>query len=238
MAIAMRQQIIIEPPSDIGETLPSITQLVASLSDQVVAVEGDTPLYRAAYSPHGVVPDCVPRAYRFGPPARLIAADGTMRFWWLYVAFEPDTTVWEGRFCQNDQTRPGTFYIEPSAERDGIIATLRFPRAMRLWNLNSEASSKLGVYDNLSSPDYEWCQWFGARMHDAMVSIDGDARPDGIAYPSRRHRGRAAIILSSAAVESMKAGVRHEHVPFVDHPSYRRLLADPLRVSAPVLTVP
>ncbi|RFU44558.1 RES domain-containing protein [Paraburkholderia sp. DHOC27] len=181
-----------------------------------------------------MVPDRVTRAYRFGPPGALIAPDGAMPFWWLYLAFDPDTTVWEARFCQNDLTRPGTFYIDQGAERDGLIATLRFPRPLRLWNLNSDASSKLGIADMLSSPDHEWCQWFGVRLHDAIGLCANASRPDGIVYPSRRHRGRAAIILSSAALESMRAEVRQEHMRFVDHDAYGRLAGDPLLVLPPL----
>ncbi|MCR4469789.1 MULTISPECIES: RES family NAD+ phosphorylase [unclassified Burkholderia] len=232
----MHQQLSIEPPAGIGELLPSTAQLIAGLSNELVVIESGAPLYRAAYSPLGIVPDRVARAYRFGPPSALVGPDGVMPFWWLYMAFEPDTTVWEARFCQNDLTRPGTFYIDRDAECHGVIATLRFPRPLRLWNLNGEASSRLGIFDMLSSPDYQWCQWFGARVHDALKMCSPASRPDGVVYPSRRYRGQAAIILSSSALESMRTDVQREHVRFVEHAAYRRLLDDPLRVPPPLAT--
>ncbi|MCA8059627.1 RES domain-containing protein [Burkholderia cepacia] len=232
----MHLQHSIEPPAGIAESLPSSGQLVAGLSDELVFVESGAPLYRAAYSQLGILPDRVTRAYRFGPPRALFGPDGAMPFWWLYLAFEPDTTVWEARFCQNDVTRPGTFYIGQDAERDGLIATLRFPRKLRLWNLNGEASSRLGVFDMLSSPDYEWCQWFGVLLNDALAKCDPASRPDGVVYPSRRHRGHGAIILSSSALESMRTGVLQTHERFIEHPVYRRLLNDALRVSPPLAT--
>ncbi|WP_244137094.1 hypothetical protein [Burkholderia pyrrocinia] len=54
------------------------------------------------------------------------------------------------------------------AERSGLIATLTFPRALRVWDRGAPASSLLGICDQLTSPDYEWIQWFGARLHQAM----------------------------------------------------------------------
>lgn len=222
----------LEPP-DVGEAMPSVGQIITGLANETVLINCGEPLYRAAWSPHAILPEQAPRPYRFGPPDALRAADGAVPFWWLYLAQTPDTTVWEARFCLNDVTRPGTFYIDPAAECNGLIAKLSFPRELRLWNLNGEASSRLGIYDYLSSPDYEWCQWFGARMHAAMSQIDDASRPDGYIYPSRRLRGSTAIVLSSEAVESMRAEVTSQYGRFIDHPVYERLRDQSLRVAPP-----
>lgn len=223
----------LEPPDDVGAAMPPVGQIISGLANETVLINSGETLYRAAWSPHAVLPEQAARPYRFGPPDALWAADGTVPFWWLYLAPLPDTTVWEARFCLNDVTRPGTFYIDPAAERNGLIATLSFPRGLRLWNLNGEASSRLGIYDQLSSPDYEWCQWFGSRMHAAMAQLDTASRPDGFIYPSRRVRGSAAIVLSSEAVLSMRAQVMSQYGRFVDHPVYGRLRDNPLCVPPP-----
>ncbi|WP_322093945.1 RES family NAD+ phosphorylase [Paraburkholderia bannensis] len=229
----MQKNIPLDPPDDFG-AMPSVGQIITGLTGETVLITGGEPLHRAAWSRDSVLPAHASRPYRFGPPEALRAADGTVPFWWLYLAPIADVTVWEARFCLNDVTRPGTFYIDPAAERDGLIATLSFPRDLRLWNLNGEASSRLGIYDHLSSPDYDWCQEFGARMHEAILQIDGQSRPDGFLYPSRRLRGSAAIALTSEAVESMRAQVSSQHQRFADHLVYERLRDHPLRVPPPL----
>ncbi|RAR56474.1 RES domain-containing protein [Paraburkholderia unamae] len=230
----MQKNIELDPPGDFVAAMPSVGQIIAGLANETVLISSREPLYRAAWSPHAILPVQASRPYRFGPPDALRAADGTVPFWWLYLAPMTDTTVWEARFCLNDVTRPGTFYIDPAAERNGLIATLSFPRDLLLWNLNGEASSRLGIYDQLSSPDYDWCQEFGARVHAAMAQIDVQSRPDGFMYPSRRVRGYAAIVLSSEAVGSMRTQVTSQCEKFVDHPVYERLRDHPLRVPPPL----
>jgi len=42
--------------------------------------------------------------------------------------------------------------MDPFALQNGVIAELRFPRPLRLWNLNGSVASRLGIYDNLSTP--------------------------------------------------------------------------------------
>ena len=228
-----KPQLVIPPP-DIAESMPSVDQLVAALERSTRTV--GPVLHRAAYSPAGVLPDRVWNPYRFGPPKALIAADGTSSFGWLYLALEPETTVWEARFARND-CRPGTFYLSGEAERNGLIATLTFPRALRVWDLGAPASSLLGIYDELSSPAHDWCQWFGAQLHQAMQQVAPAQRPDGAWYPSRRYPGQGAIILSFEALAPLRAGITYTTTPFVEHETYARLLADPLRGEPPESTV-
>lgn len=229
----MEKQEHVGPPPDIAESMPAVEQLVAALERSTRTVGPE--LFRAAYSPAGILPDRVWKPYRFGPPDALIAKDGAVPFGWLYVAPEPETTVWEARFARNDARRPGTFYLDGEAERVGVIATLTFPRELRVWDLGAPASSLLGIYDQLSSPDYEWCQWFGWQLHLAMQQVGPEQRPDGALYPSRRYRGQGAIILAFEALASLRAGITYTATPFVQHPSYAELQGDPLRREAPEL---
>ncbi|WP_186033984.1 RES family NAD+ phosphorylase [Burkholderia gladioli] len=219
------------PPRDIEASLPAAQQLFTGLRGTLR--EGGPVLYRAAYSPEGIVPDRIRNPYRFGPPKPLIAAGGTMPFQWLYLAPEVDTTIWEAQFARNDLRQPGTFYLDPGAEQVGLIATITFPRVLRFWDLRAPASSLLGIYDQLSSPDHEWCQWFGVRLHDAMQLVEPADRPDGVLYPSRRYRGQDAMILSFDALEPMRPEITFTATRFVEHASHARLQGDALRSEPP-----
>ncbi|GAB7535754.1 RES domain-containing protein [Burkholderia sp. 3C] len=222
-------------PPDIEASLPSVQQLVTGLTGTLL--EGGPVLYRAAYSPEGVVPNRILRPYRFGPPKSVIAADGTMPFQWLYLAPEVETTVWEAQFARNDARRPGTFYLSSDAEKVGLIATITFPRVLRFWDLRAPVSSLLGIYDRLSSPDHEWCQWFGVRLHEAIRLVEPEQRPDGVLYPSRRYQGRDALILSFEALAPMRQDITYTTTRFVEHMSYAQLRGSPLRSEAPEFTV-
>ncbi|MCR4471602.1 RES domain-containing protein [Burkholderia sp. SCN-KJ] len=226
---------LVGPPPDIAESMPAVEQLVTALERSTRTV--GPVLHRAAYSPAGILPERVWNPYRFGPPKALIEVDGSVPFGWLYLAPEPETTVWEARFACNDARRPGTFYLNSQAERDGLIATLTFPRKLRVWDLGAPASSLLGIYDQLSSPDHEWCQWFGVRLYQAMQQVGPAQRPDGALYPSRRYRGEGAIILSFEALAPLRAGITYTTTPFIQHATYAELQGDPLRCEPPEPTV-
>ncbi len=225
---------LVGPPQDIAEAIPSVEQLVDALA-RSTRVVGPV-LHRAASSPAGILPDRVWRPYRFGPPEALIAALGSAPFGWLYMSLMPDTAVWEARFARNDARRPGTFYLDAEAERTGLIATLTFPRQLRVWDLGAPASSLLGIYDQLSAPDYDWSQWFGVRLHEAMQRVSSDQRPDGALYPSRRFRGQDAIILSFEALAPLRDGITYTSMPFAQHPAYEWLQGHPLRRDPPERT--
>lgn len=214
--------------------MPSVEQLVDALTRSTRLV--GPVFHRAATSPAGILPDRVWWPYRFGPPNALIAAIGSAPFGWLYMSLEPDTAVWEARFARNDARRPGTFYLDAEAERTGLIATLTFPRQLRVWDLGAPVSSLLGIYDQLSSPDYEWAQWFGVRLHEAMQWVAPDDRPDGALYPSRRFRGQDAVILSFEALAALRAGITYTSTPFVEHPAHEWLREHPLRWEPPERT--
>lgn len=227
----MRERKPVGPPIEIARALPSVGQIIEAVSGRIRTL--DQRLYRAAYAPEWVLPEQVRNAYRFGPPRALMDPNCGMPFRWWYVAMDAATAVWEAQFCQNDVTRVGTFYVSDAAINTGVVAALDFPRPLRMWDLNGEASSVLGIYDSLSSPDYEWCQWLGLRLHEAMTSVDGAERPDGVLYPSRRHRGHAAIILPFEVLDGLRTSIISTTEPFVNTEIFQRLFADALRVDPP-----
>lgn len=193
-----KEKAIVDPPEYLRGMLPPVRRIVEALTSESLVWTPDQALYRAAYVPAAVLPERVLRAYRFGPPAELLDENGEFPFWWLYTADRPETAVWESGFCKNDVAQPGTFYFDSFALRHGVIAKLSFPRSLRLWNLNGEAASRLGIYNQLSSPDYEWSQWFRYRMFHAMQVAPTGERPDAFAYPSRKHRGHRAVAIGTS----------------------------------------
>ena len=227
---------VVEPPPDLRGTFPPLDRLIECFATATTEVTG--PLFRAAYVSESVLPTKIRKVYRFGPPEALLLPDGQKPFWWLYAAPLAETAIWEARFCLNDVTQAGTYYFDESAVKQGIVAELRFPRTLRLWDLNGSAASRLGIYDQLSSPDYEWCQWFGHYMDLAILATDEAIRPDGFVYPSRRHRGHAAIAISSRALLALRDGVIRTDTPFAEHADYGRMLRDKLRIGQPASDAP
>jgi hypothetical protein len=223
----------IELPPYLRQRIPSPERLAECLIGEQAGVDGHAQLYRAAFFPQGVLPQRVERTYRFGPPPELIVPGMEMPFWWLYTARSAETAIWEAQFCKNDATQPGTFYVDDRAVQHGVIAQLTFARPLRLWSLDGSVSSRLGIYDDLCSPDYEWCQWFGYYMDLAMQLVGASKRPDGFVYPSRRHRGHAAVAISSCALKTLRAGIVTTETPFRKHQDYVKLLNDRLRVAPP-----
>ncbi|SDI19480.1 RES domain-containing protein [Paraburkholderia phenazinium] len=228
------QNRIFEPPPHLRGTFPSVDSLIKCLSTDFAKPGESEQLFRAAYVRTNVVPRRITQAHRFGPPAALIGNDGALPFAWFYTAHAAETAMWEAQFCKNDVTRPGTYYLEPFAVENGVLAELRFARPLRLWNLNGSASSRLGIFDELSSPDHEWSQWFGYQLFLAMRAPAAATKPDGFVYPSRRHRGHTAVALLSDALDELRDGIEITEVAFLASPEYARARHDPLRVSPPL----
>jgi hypothetical protein len=220
-----------EPPLDLRDTLPSVEQVQQCLEGDLSAGEGLV-LYRAASREEYILTLGAARAHRFGPPEAVRALHGGPPYGLLYVADSVETAMWEAQFCRHDVTRPGTYYLAPAAVEHGVVAELQFARAPRLWNLNGSASSRLGIFDQITSPDYAWCQWFGYLLYQARQAASPDTRPDGFIYPSRRHRGHAAVALFTPA-EALYAGISYTAQPFTDTAAYASTLTDPLRVEPP-----
>lgn len=217
-------------PPHIAKRLPPLPLLRAALLEHIARIEPLSVVIRAAWNDWSILPATVDRTWRFGPPACLRAADGSFPFHWIYAATDTLTAAWEAGLCANDAEQPGTFYI-PAGARHAFVATLSFEVPLVLADLNGIASSKLGIFDQVSSPDHEWCQWFGC-MVDAVVAERG-LGIDGMLYPSRKHRGHDAIALSSRAMARLLACVAVSHRRFGATPAYEQLLGDPCCVPPP-----
>lgn len=62
--------------------------------------------------------------------------------------------VWEAGLCRNDVTDPGTFYLATGAGA-ALVASLRFALPLVLFDVSGITLSKLGLSDDISSPDHE-----------------------------------------------------------------------------------
>lgn len=199
------------PPSHIISRLPAFEALEGISLDHTIELPPGHPFIRAAWNALSVWPRQVTRTYRFGPPEELIDSSGRYPYHWVYAADHVVTAAWEARLCSNDATRPGTFFIERGAA-DALIATLKFNQSIRLLDLTGTVASKLGVYDELRSPDYEWCQWFGYRLDQIVVAQQGVVH--GFRYPSRRHPGFDAYAISSRVMDRLSQVLSHSSVKF------------------------
>lgn len=201
-----------------------------TLLAHVITVDTRAPLTRAAWNSASVLPARVERTYRFGPPAALRGADGSFPFHWIYAANDVYTAAWEAGLCLNDAEQPGTFYIERGA-RTALIATLAFNTPLKLVDLNGLVSSKLGIFDEISSCDHEWCQWFGAMVDQVIAGRD--ARVHGMLYPSRKHRGHDAIAISSRSLGQLAPPAVVDVLPFGATAEYKALHLDRCCVAPP-----
>ena len=218
------------PPSHIAVRLPQLSLLQEALIDNAIELPPGFSFRRAAWNPASVWPAQVMRTYRFGPPDVLMDLDGRYPFHWVYIADHPITAAWEAGFCANDVTRPGTFYVAPHAE-DALLATLQFDRPIRLLDLAGTAASKLRIYDDLRSPDYEWSQWFGTRLDQLIAAQNGQVH--GFRYPSRRHPGYDAFTISSRVIAALACSRTDSVVRFGDTAEYAMLMRDVCCVAAP-----
>jgi hypothetical protein len=217
-------------PGYIASKLPSYEHTRRALSKSVIELPAGTEFIRAAWNDASVWPGSVQRTYRFGPPKDLAGADGSFPFHWIYVASDVMTAVWEARFCANDVTRPGTFYIEPQAG-EAKIARFTFDSPIRLIDLAGASASKLGIFDMLASPDHEWCQWFGCVLERVIASRRGAI--DGIFYMSRKHPGHRAFAISSKAMARLDAHRSTSLEKFKDTSEFLQLQDDPCFVLPP-----
>ena len=211
------------PPDHIAARLPPLALLQDTLLAHVTTIDVRTPITRAAWNSASILPARVDRTYRFGPPTATRGADGSYPFHWIYAADDVYTAAWEAGLCLNDAEQPGTFYIERGA-RTALIATLEFGIPLKLLDLNGLASSKLGIFDEISSCDHEWCQWFGAMVDRVIGSCDG--RVHGMVYPSRKHRGHDAIAISSRALRQLTPHVTVNVRHFGTTAAYQALRTD------------
>jgi hypothetical protein len=217
------------PPPHIALRLPSATLLRQALLNSIRTVPAGQPLVRAAWNQASLFPARVDLTHRFGPPLEC-RRDGAFPFHWIYAAADEMTAVWEAGLCRNDVTEPGTFYLAPGAEA-ALIARLCFALPLALVDLSGITLSKLGLSDDISSPDHEATQWLGC-MIDAVIA-DQDGRIAGIGYPSRKQRGHHAIALSSRSIGALAPGLTITQQPFGATASCAALMADPCRRPPP-----
>lgn len=213
-------------PVPAAAPLPSRDLLKKVLASHIIEIPAGQVLVRAAWNPPSIWPHRVTRTYRFGPPISLNAADG-FPFYWIYAADQTHTAVWEAQFCGNPATLPGRFIVTAGAE-DGLIASLSFGQSLRLYDLSGVAASKLGIYDELRSPDYAWCQQLGLELDQILAEHNGEVH--GFVYPSRRHPGAMAYAISSRVRHLLAAGMTVDAQRFADTSQYAELLADPCHI--------
>ncbi len=214
-----------------GISLPPDNVLELLLARTPWVVPGGTLLYRAVRDAAFVIPARVRHTHRFGPPEALFARDGTAPFFWLYLAENPITAVFEGRFIGYSPLHPGRFHVVPGARTEGKIATIAVPGPLQLLDLTGRTAALSGLFDVLSSPGYETCQWLGAALDRIAFADRTDF--DGFVYPSRRHRGANAIALSSRRLKRALLSANVTMREFRGSKVYRELMGDPLRVPAP-----
>lgn len=216
-------------PPEMTARLPALASLRAELLSHIITHPAGQALVRAAWNTASIWPLKVQRTYRFGPPAELADAAG-FPYHWAYLADDAYTAAWEARLCQNDVTRPGTFHIAHGAEL-ALIATLSFSAPLQLLDLTGLAASRLGIYDQLRSPDHGWCQWLGWQL-DQLIAQEAGAI-HGFVYPSRRQPGKLAYAISSRHMATLGKAMACSQLTFGDSPAYAQLLDDRLRVAPP-----
>lgn len=200
------------------------------MRDNIIEIPPGYLFHRGAWNPASIWPRHVTRTYRFGPPDALRSPDGRYPFHWVYAADHVITAAWEARFCVNDPTRPGTFFIDPNAS-DALMASLRFDQPVRLLDLTGTAVSKLGLYDELRSPDHEWCSWFGVLLDQLIVA--GHGAIHGFRYPSRRHPGCDAYAISSRVMDALAPSLSHSARAFRETVEFAELVKDACCVPPP-----
>ncbi|MDO8065190.1 RES family NAD+ phosphorylase [Janthinobacterium sp. SUN206] len=216
-------------PPDMAARLPALASLHTELLSNIIILQAGQALVRAAWNTASIWPAKVERTYRFGPPAELANAHG-LPYHWVYIADDAYTAAWEAQLFRNDVTRPGTFYLDHNAQQ-ALIATLSFSVPLRLLDLTGLAASRLGIYEQLRSPDHGWCQWLGWQL-DRIIAQEAGAI-HGFMYPSRRPPGKLAYAISSRHMSKLGSDMACQHVRFGDAAACARLLADRLRVDPP-----
>ena len=218
------------PPAHIVDRLPTYEHAEHALLNSIIELPAGNEFVRAAWNDASVWPERVQRTYRFGPPRELVGADGQFPYHWVYAASHVITAAWEAGFCANDVTRPGTFFIRPRAA-DAMVARLTFDCPIRFINLAGTAVSKLGIFDSVASPDHEWCQWFGCLLDRIVTSQMGTIH--GIRYPSRRHPGHNAFVISSRMMVGLALHLSTSIVKFKDTAEFTLLKNDRCLVLPP-----
>lgn len=220
------------PPEDINDLLPRVDLLKEALYSNVLTLHSGTRLVRSAWVPAAVFPTVGTKCYRFGPPEETRDGEGKLPWFWWYAASRNETALWEAQFCRHDARQPGTFYLAPGCEK-ALIATFELSSPIKLFDLLGTMSSMLGIFDQISSPDHEWCQWFG-WMINSILQEQATPSIHGFRYPSRKFRGFEAYAFSSHFLNAVRTQLIHIGTEtFGDTQQYQELLHMPGRVDRP-----
>ncbi|KVL29775.1 hypothetical protein WS98_25455 [Burkholderia territorii] len=141
--------------------------------------------------------------------------------------------AWEGQLVRNNHGAGTGFHITFQAEADGLLAYIRFARPLRLWRLDEDHSSRLGVHDIINEGEYAACNLLGERIREAMLMMPTAERPDGFVYPSRRVKGSPALALADWAANDLFGGAEVETSRFIESEIYARFRDDVMRTDPP-----
>jgi hypothetical protein len=136
----------------------------------------------------------------------------------------------EGRFCEKVERYPGAFRLNEAAS-DGLLVTMRLKSDLNFLEIGGTTAARLGIYDRLSEPDYQWCRHFGLEMHHVLEALFNRTGAIGIRYPSRRLRNHAALAVHSRHLGRWRESVTIDAARFGDLPIYGELLDDPCRLT-------
>jgi hypothetical protein len=220
-------------PEDLLGLVPTAQEILRALGGNVHRYAIDTTFIRAVDKVKYVASASPTTAHRFGPPLALMNADGTLPHTWLYLAFDAIVASWESRMIKNNRGAGKGFHVTLKAEQAGLLATIRFARELRMWNLSDDHFSRLGVADIISNRDHYACHWLGLRVRQAMMMLPAVDRPDGFIYPSRIVKGQQALVIADWAVDDLFRNAKIDTKPFRGSDTYRRYMNDPMRTAAP-----
>ncbi|MFM0348213.1 RES domain-containing protein [Paraburkholderia sp. RL17-347-BIC-D] len=188
---------------------------------------------RAVTNPNHVATASPCKPGRFGPSPEKAGDDLRLPFTWLYLALDNLVAAWEGQLVLNNFGAGTGFHITYKAEAEGLLANVRFVRQLRLWSLDEDHSSRLGIHDMINEGEYAACNLLGERIREAMLTMPKDERPDGFVYPSRRVKGAPALALADWAANDLFEGANVATIRFVDSDLYGRFRVDPMRTEPP-----
>lgn len=213
------------------DTLPSMDLLREVVRRHTVIIEARRArLFRAAPSVERLTPRTAASAGRFGPPKAVHTQSPTPWFW-VYMGDSVSCALWEAQLCRHDATQPGRFFLAPG-HAHAEIGEFEVTQPIALIDLVGEASSAMGIFDQLSSSSHLWCQWLGWQLDQIVQESSGSIY--GIRYPSRKHQGSHAFAFSSRYLPGLYTMVKlRRAVPFVDTPEYSQLLIHPSLISWP-----
>jgi len=217
----------------LDERVPTAAQIYQALSEHRYSYELERTFVRAVDNPLYVATASPFRPGRFGPLPEMVDGDGKLPFTWVYCATDTIVAAWESRMVLNNRGPGSGFHITRKAEEVGVLASIRFGRPLRLWNLGEDHSSRLGFHDAISERDHEACQLFGMRLREAMLMDAPPDRPDGFVYPSHRVKGYPALALADWAAKDLFNGAEISIRRFVDSEVYVRFRDDPMRTAPP-----